>query len=77
MNKPHKSEYKGHEIDVAREESLGGEDLLFYSVFRKNDGYECTSGFSYDESTPDQFAKLLEARIDDELKSENPWDEGQ
>lgn len=67
--------YRGHEIHAWREESLGGFDLMYYSVFRESDGYECTSGFSYDDSTPTVFAKHLEERIDAELQDADPWGE--
>ena len=75
--KPNRVEYvyRKHEIAAWREESLGGFDLLYYSIFRVSDGYECTSGFTYDESTPEVFAKLLEGRIDEELKDADPWGE--
>ena len=67
--------YRGHEITVSREPSMTGEVLLFYSVFRESDGYECTSGFSYSDESPHEFAAGLRSRVDAELGRENPWDE--
>jgi hypothetical protein len=70
-----KGEYRGHEIEVTRERCMGGWDLLYYSIFRAADGYECTSGFSYDESPVRTFFGYMEQRVDDELATDDPWQE--
>lgn len=67
--------YRGHEIEVNREPSTSGDKLLFYSVFRESDQYECLSGYSYDASPVRKFVKHLKDRVDKELKKEDPWDE--
>jgi hypothetical protein len=41
-----KVEYRGFTIDVTKEKCLAGYKLTYFSVFRKSDGYEMTSGFS-------------------------------
>lgn len=67
--------YKGHEIEVTRDRSMAGYSMLFYSVFRKSDGYECTSGFSDSTETVREFAGILRGRIDAELAEVDPWGE--
>lgn len=63
--------YKGFEIDVYREEALGGWDNVYYSVFRASDGLEVTSGF-YDGSckVKDVFQEMKEIVDDPKLLSE-------
>lgn len=61
--------YRGFEIDVYRERSMGCGVLTYYSVFRESDMLEVTSGFSYDTSPiPSQRAcyKRMVDRILDE-----------
>lgn len=61
--------YRGFEIDVYRERSLGGDRLTYYSVFRESDQLEITSGFSYDMSplaTQRGWYKKLVDRLLDE-----------
>jgi len=50
--------YRGFEIDAHREESMGGDHLLYYSIFRKDDGWEMTSGFTYGTDRVQTFIKL-------------------
>jgi hypothetical protein len=70
-----KVSYRGHEIEAKRERSMTGDVLLFYSVFRESDGYECASGFSYTSDTAQVFIDHLKARVDAELACDDPWDE--
>jgi hypothetical protein len=67
--------HRGHDIDVRREPSLGGDVLLYYSIFRQSDGYECDSGFTYEDATPREFLATLKERIDKELAEDDPWEE--
>lgn len=67
--------YKGHEIEVTRDRSMAGYSMLFYSVFRQSDGYECTSGFSEGDETVRGFTGILRERIDAELAEVDPWGE--
>ena len=68
-----KTIYRGHEIKVTRERSMGGDDLLYYSIFRESDGYECTSGFTYDESPVHTYLQYMKERVDAELAEDDPW----
>ena len=70
-----KVEYKGHEIDVWRERCLGGWPLLYYSIFRMSDGYECTSGFTEDTSPVRTYVGYMKKRIDAEIAEADPWGE--
>lgn len=67
--------YRGHEIDVRRERSLGGDVLLYYSVFRESDGYECASGFTTGDDTVSDYVRYMRERIDAELADGDPWGE--
>jgi hypothetical protein len=68
-----KTVYRGHEIEVYRDECLAGYSLLYYSIFRLSDGYECDSGFSEEETTVRGMIKNLKERIDNELNEDDPW----
>lgn len=70
-----KQTYRGYEIDVRRERSLGGDILLYFSVFRQSDGYEGTSGFTTGSDTVRDYVRYMRERIDAELASEDPWGE--
>ena len=67
--------YRGHEIDVKREECMGGWSMLYFSVFRESDGYECLSSFEDSAEKIGDKVKRLKERIDNELLAENPWGE--
>jgi hypothetical protein len=56
--------YKGFEIDAHREESMGGDRLLYYSIFRESDGWEMTSGFTYGSDRVQTFIKYLKEWVD-------------
>jgi len=57
--------YKGFEIDVRREESMGGDEMLYWSVFRNEDGMEMTSGLEYgDFYTVRGMVKHYKTRVD-------------
>jgi hypothetical protein len=68
--------YKGHEITVTRERSMAGYSMLYYSVFRESDGYECDSGFSDSDDTVKDFVDMMKERVDAELAEDDPWGEG-
>lgn len=67
--------YKGHEIDVHREKCLGGYTLLYYSIFRVSDGYECLSSFEDSAEKVRDMVGYLKERVDAELAEEDPWNE--
>lgn len=58
-----KTTYKGCEIEVFRDQCLGGWEMLFFSVFDGN--YEVTSGFSESSETVREFIKGLKELVDD------------
>lgn len=68
-------EYRGHEIEVSREPCMGGWPMLYYSIFRASDGYECTSGFTEDQSSVKEYMGYMKERIDAELAEDDPWGE--
>lgn len=70
-----KTSYKGHEISVDRSESMTGDEMLFYGIFRESDGFECASGFSSGTETETEFTQILKERVDAELAEEDPWAE--
>lgn len=71
-----KVDYKGHEIDVHRDRACGGWTSIYYSIFRKSDLFECTSGFSAEDRTPVRdFVKMMKGRVDAELAEADPWGE--
>ena len=70
-----KTIYKGHEIAVTRERSMGGWTQLYYGVFRVSDGYECTSGFCDTSDSTRTFTRILKDRVDAELACTDPWNE--
>lgn len=65
--------YRGHEIDVRREKCMGGWPMLYYSIFRVSDGYECTSGFTEDASPVRTYVGYMKERVDAELAEADPW----
>jgi len=72
---PMKVSYRGFEIDAYRERSLGGEVLLYWSIFRESDQYECDSGFTYDSSPVKTYVGYLKQRVDAEMEELDPWQE--
>lgn len=65
--------HRGYEINVTQELSMSGEVLLFWSIFRELDGYECDSGFSYGTESVEEYTELMKQRIDAELSEDDPW----
>lgn len=65
--------YRGHEINVRRERSLGGDMLLYISIFRIHDDYCCEDTFSTGDDTIPEMMRYMQERIDAELASDDPW----
>lgn len=63
-----KISYKGCDIDVTREKCLAGYPLLYYSIFRKFDGYEITSGFQDSSDKVRDMIKYMKDRVDGEIE---------
>lgn len=72
-----KVNYKGHEISVSREKSMAGYSMLYFSIFRLSDGYECLTSFEDSAETVRDKINQLKERIDNELKEEDPWGENE
>lgn len=68
-----KISYRGHELGANRERCLAGYHLLYYSIFRESDGYECLSGFEDSaEKSRDKIDQLKKV-VDSELLQDDPW----
>lgn len=73
-----KSNYKGYEIIVERDNSMSGYDAIFYSVFRKADGLEIICNQTYSDDTvytifqgmKDRVDEFIETKGDSELLSD-------
>ena len=70
-----KVSYLGYDIDVTREKCMAGYPLVYYSIFRQSDGYECTSGYSDSADTVRTWIRLMKERVDNELLEKDPWEE--
>lgn len=68
-----KASYRGHEISVTRERCLAGYPILYYSIVRESDGYECMSGLEDSSETVRDKVRQLRERIDNELIEDDPW----
>ena len=66
-----KINYKGFELDARREKSMGGDTLLYYSIFRISDGYEVTSSFTYGLDKIRDFIKEMKVYVDDFIAKES------
>lgn len=62
-----KLSYRGFEIDVRREESLGGDDTLYFSVFRESDAREMESSFTTGSDTVQEYVGYMKERVDEFL----------
>ena len=71
----HASEsYRGFYIDVRLEKSLGGYELVYYTVTRKKDDWEMTSGFSDTSDTCDTILGHMKAWVDDYYKNPDEYE---
>lgn len=67
--------YKGFEIRASREMSLGGEELLYYSISRLSDGWEMESSFSSGEDSPLSMVNYLRGHVEDFINHPEDYDE--
>ena len=65
--------YRGYEIDVRRERSVGGEKLLYFTIIRLSDGYICEASYSTGSDSVRQMVKCMKELIDAELLEHDPW----
>ena len=70
-----KVKYKGYEIGVSRESSLDGCSMIYYTITRMSDGYECVCSFEDSSETVRDKVRQLKERIDNEHTEVDPWDE--
>jgi hypothetical protein len=56
--------YKGYEINVKREESLGGWDNVYYHIMRIDDGYFLEDSFSLGEEHIRDVVKACKQMVD-------------
>lgn len=66
-------QYKGYEICASREDCMAGYELLYFSIYRISDGYECVASFEDSAETIDNKIQQLKERIDNEHKEDDPW----
>jgi hypothetical protein len=72
-----KVDYKSFEIDVYRDKNLSGEQMIFFSVFRKNDKWELTSGSlsGNGEDTIRDWVNEMKSMVDDYLVNPEHYEE--
>lgn len=70
-----KTSYRGFTIDAHREKCMGGWSLLYYSIYRESDGYECVCNFEDSAERARDKVVQLKRRVDAELMEKHPWDE--
>lgn len=66
--------YRGYEIKAWREECMGGWDLLYYSIFRVEDGWELTSGFEDSEEKVEDWIEMAKTLVDEEIEDPGAHD---
>lgn len=64
-----KIKYNGYEVDVKREDCLGGWSQLYYSVYRLSDGLCVIDSFEDSEETVRDMMGYMKGRVDDFIKS--------
>ncbi len=67
--------YRGHDIEVSREESMGAGELTYFNIYRASDGYECVCSFTYGEDPLPTVMQWMRELVDEALASDDPWDE--
>jgi hypothetical protein len=72
-----KAIYRGYEIDVRRERSLGAGILLYYTVVRESDGFICVDGFEGSDTPVREMIKYLKVDIDDSFLVDDYWNENE
>lgn len=69
-----KTIYKGFEINVEREKSLGGWDALYYYVMDLKTGYMLIDSFSDSDDTVREQIKYLKEVVDRYLENPKDWE---
>ena len=63
--------YRGFELNVDREECLGGWDMIYYQAYTP-EGEEVICDFTEEQTTVPKFMKDLKGMVDDRI--DNPED---
>lgn len=69
-----KVNYKGFEINVKREKSLGGWNMLYYYVMEKDSGFMLIDNFSDSDETVRDQIKYLKEVVDRYLENPEDWE---
>jgi hypothetical protein len=59
-----KCNYRGYDIDVRREECLGGWDMTYFNVFRSSDGLQIICDFTEGNDPVREIMKDMKSRVD-------------
>ncbi len=70
-----KVNYKGFEINVERERSMGGWDSTYYYVMEKETGYFLKDSFSESTDTVREWIKDLKRVVDAYIENPEEWEE--
>jgi hypothetical protein len=65
--------YRGHELSAVREESLSGEQRIYYHIYRDSDGYCCVEDHTTVGYVRDKMAEL-KLEVDCVLDDNESWD---
>ena len=69
-----KVNYRSHEIEVVREMCLAGYPLLYYSIYRDNDGYGVADGVYEGSETVREFVGYMRERLDAEIEEGSTYE---
>lgn len=60
--------YRGFDINVNREKCMAGYLLLYFSVYRKSDGWEFICSYTEGSDTVRDYVRYMKERVDGFLK---------
>lgn len=69
-----KVEYRGHIIDVRREKCLAGYGMLYYSIYRKHDGYCVVESCEDSAEKVRDMIGYMKERLDAEIEDGETYD---
>jgi len=61
--------YKGYEVEVKREECMAGYKLVYFSVYRVEDGLCVVDSFDETKDTVRDYIKWMKGRVDEFIES--------